>query len=96
MAQHQQAAWQSNARYFSTLLSFATTHGKPMAVPEWGLSLASHGGGDDPYFVRQMHDLLLNTANSVRWWAYFDYGPHAISTQPYAFPNSSSLFLQIF
>jgi hypothetical protein len=96
VAQHQQAAWNINSAYFGTLASFAASQGKPMAVPEWGLCTGTHGGGDDPYFVQQMYGLLINPANNVAWQAYFDGAGHSLSVQPYTYPNSSALFLQLF
>jgi hypothetical protein len=82
--------------------SFATTQGRPLAIPEWGLYTqtgSSHGGGDDTYYIQQMFDYIQNPANNVYFASYFDYngGGDANSiisgingATPY--PNSSVLF----
>jgi hypothetical protein len=45
--------------------TFASTHNKPLAFPEWGLRLwiesadsKSHGGGDNASFIRNMFDVI--------------------------------------
>lgn len=54
------------------LASFSATHNKPISFPEWGLSWRSdgHGGGDDPYYITQMHSWIKN--HRVLYEAYFD------------------------
>jgi beta-mannanase len=55
-----------------TVLRFAAAHGKPVSVPEWGLSPAggnSLGGGDDPHYVDQMAGVVRT--NPVAYQAYF-------------------------
>jgi hypothetical protein len=96
MLQHQKNAWASNYGFFSALDAFAVTKGKPFCVPEWGVSASANGGGDDPYFVQQMHDAMVTPANNVAFEAYFDAAGHSLSAQPYAFPSSSALFTQLF
>lgn len=44
------------------LRGFASAHGKRVAFPEWGLGYNRHGGGDDPYFVAKMYDLIDRVA----------------------------------
>jgi hypothetical protein len=57
--------------------AFATAHAKPIALSEWGLvdkyaSMAGTGGGggDDPYYIQQVHD-WLNT-HQVAYESYFN------------------------
>jgi hypothetical protein len=55
------------------LRNFAIAHGKPMAIPEWGVIIRSdgHGGGDNPYFVQKMHDFIVDPANKIVYHSYF-------------------------
>ena len=52
--------------------SFARAKKKPMSFPEWGLVWREdgHGGGDNPYFVKQMHNWI--TSHNVAYHVYFD------------------------
>jgi len=56
----------------NAILRFARSHGKSVSVPEWGLSpvASGHGGGDSPYFVRQMARLFDEVQPAYQ--AYFD------------------------
>jgi Glycosyl hydrolase family 26 len=56
--------------------TFAKAHGKPMAIPEWGVVHGADGtgGGDDPAFVEHMFDFMTNRKNDVAYEQYFDYG----------------------
>jgi hypothetical protein len=53
---------------------FATQHGKPLAIPEWGIGFDplrnGRHVGDDAYHVAQTFAFI--TANSVAWHCYFD------------------------
>jgi methionine-rich copper-binding protein CopC len=53
------------------LSSFAAAHGKRMSMPEWGVSYRcdGHGGGDDPYFMDQLHNWFAT--HDVAYEAYF-------------------------
>lgn len=52
---------------------FAREHGnKPLAICEWGLVYGKHGGRDNPYFVEQMHEFIINPENNVYFHCYFD------------------------
>ena len=51
---------------------FANAHGKPFALPEWGLQLwlsGGHyiGGGDDPYFIQQLANAAQYTFMQAMW-----------------------------
>ncbi|MGZ4358266.1 MAG: glycoside hydrolase family 26 protein [Gaiellaceae bacterium] len=53
---------------------FAAAHGKRLSVPEWGLTSREdgHGGGDNPFFIEQMHAWMAK--NDVAYQIYFDFG----------------------
>lgn len=54
---------------------FARTHKKPLSIPEWGLTRRKdgHGGGDNPYFIQQMHRFLNDPTNRVAYSIYFEH-----------------------
>ncbi len=77
------------------LVQFAHAHGKPLSFPEWGLYNSGDsyaGGGDDPYFIQQMAQ-LINDTNPV-YQAYFnlDWGGGILSD----FPNGSAMYKSIY
>ena len=104
--------WQSNftdpvARWKDTVngagglawqRSFARAKKKPMSFPEWGLAWRDdgHGGGDDPYFVQQMHKWIVS--NNVGYHVYFDFdasdGAHALLTG--RFPTAAAALRSVF
>ena len=53
--------------------SFAAQQGKPISIPEWGLSIRTdgHGGGDNAYFVQHMHDWIVG--HNVAFQMYFEF-----------------------
>ena len=78
-----------------------------MAICEWGLCVRGdgHGGGDDAYFVQQMHDVIADPSNRVLFHCYFDVqagdGHHQISpgsgaSETPEFPKATDLFLKLF
>ena len=82
--------------------NFATTHGKPFALGEWGVNHRAdgHGGEDNAQFVSNMYDYMIN--NGVAWAVYFDVqapdGHHQLSpiTSGTDFPLSRARFLALF
>ncbi len=54
-------------------LKFANAHGKPISFPEWGTGLRpdGHGGGDDPYFIEEMFNVIATS--NVAYHNYWDY-----------------------
>lgn len=55
------------------VVAFAKEHGKKMAVPEWGLaSKLAHGAGDNPFFIRKMHDFFVANRDVLAFENYFD------------------------
>ncbi len=89
---------------------FAREHGKPLAIPEWGLVWATHhhGGLDNPHFIEQMHTFLHDPRNAVAFHCYFDINEtdHGHQLSPAAngkgkktgtlFPVSSKKFRELF
>jgi len=76
--EHQKASWNSilNSKYGLKFWSgFAASHGKAISFPEWGLWKRpdGHGGGDNPYFIKRMHDFIANPKNDVAYQAYFEF-----------------------
>lgn len=54
--------------------SFASSHGKKISFPEWGLTAPENwgggGGGDDPYFISHFYDWL--DSHDVAYETYFE------------------------
>jgi hypothetical protein len=77
---------------------FAAAHDKQMSFPEWGLVRRrdGHGGGDNPYFIAQMHNWIQT--HQIAYHVYFE------STDPNAvygvfsggFPRAAKSFVQFF
>ncbi len=90
-------AWASTALPSLTAAQqFASSHGKPLAFAEWGVTIRSdgHGLGDDPYYVNQMVAWMANSANDVTYESYFDVdsgGVNSVITGG-SFPNSLAAF----
>lgn len=78
--------------------SFAAAHGKPITIPEWGLSIRAdgHGGGDNAYFIQRMYDWI--TSHNVAFDMYFEFdasdGAHRLMTAQ--FPIGSAAYRQLF
>jgi hypothetical protein len=99
----QKAAWQKaihgGKRGLEFWSAFARRRGKPMSLPEWGLwsRLDGHGGGDDSYYLREMHGFIADPDNGVAYQAYFEFdgsdGPHRLMT---TFPAAGDTFRTLF
>jgi hypothetical protein len=79
--------------------SFASQHGKRMSIPEWGVvyKCDGHGGGDDPYFVDQMHAWV--TSHDVAYEAYFQADDNSCSRfrlDSGLFPNAAAEYARVF
>lgn len=78
--------------------SFSSEHGKPITIPEWGLSRRSdgHGGGDNAFFIQHMYAWI--NAHNVAFQMYFEYdasdGSHRLMTTQ--FPIGSAAYRQLF
>lgn len=86
---------------------FAKKHGKPFAIPEWGVfdRPDGHGGLDNPYFIEKMHAFINDPANGVYFHCYFDVqagdGKHQLSTgirgdERTEFPHAATRFKELF
>lgn len=86
---------------------FAADHKKPLAICEWGVCNRKdgHGGEDDPYFIEQMHQFIMDPANNVMFHVYFDVqagdGHHQLSpgiqgNDKLEFPESTAKFKELF
>jgi len=51
-------------------VGFARAHGKKFSVPEWGLFV--DGGGDNPFYIRKMHDFFAANADVLAYECYFN------------------------
>ena len=60
----------------AAITRFASAHGKPMSIPEWGLPLQAPAGGDDPYYVDGMASYVATS--KVAFQAYFNSGSNGI------------------
>lgn len=87
--------------------AFAERHGKLFCIPEWGVHCPrdKHGGGDNPYFVEQMHRFIHNPSNHIFFHCYFDVqavdGHHQLSpglsgAETNEFPRSAAVFRELF
>ena len=73
--------------------TFALAHHKKFSVPEWGLDTT--GGGDNPFFIAQMHAYFMAHASDIAYEDYFNETASYIegSVFPAAQnPNSSSTY----
>ncbi|HTW12308.1 MAG TPA: glycosyl hydrolase [Solirubrobacteraceae bacterium] len=69
-------------------LNFAREQGKPITIPEWGLSSSANGGGDDPYYIQQMYSWLKSAGAAID--VYYNYGSSVITSG--AFPNAAASY----
>lgn len=99
----QQTAWlvhlyggDTGLKYYT---DFARSIGKPLVLPEWGLWDRPDGntGGENPYFIRQMHDFIYDPDNNVEMHAYFEYNyPGNTHRMMTSFPESGEVFRELF
>jgi hypothetical protein len=77
---------------------FAARHGKPMTYPEWGLITRSdgHGGGDNPYFISQMHEWIRTNNVASHYYFEFDSDGNRYELMNGQFPRSAARFRQLF
>ena len=80
---------------------FAKKHGKPLSIPEWGVTHRGdgHGGEDNPEYVQHMFDFVTDPASHVAYHVYFDVGApdgdHQLSIDT-KFPNAAAKFKALF
>ncbi len=97
----QQNAWNDYSKKLFMLRDFAIAHGKTVALPEWGVAVRpdGHGGGDNPFFIRKMHEFINDPANKVAYHVYWDVKASDLDAQLSSstrFPQSAALFKQLF
>jgi hypothetical protein len=100
--------WINNKEKFGLAFwaDFAKKHNKPLTIPEWGICYRKdgHGGGDNVYFIEQMHAFITNPDNNVTWHCYFDVnagdGHHQLvpdgKNPETAFPKAAATFKKLF
>jgi hypothetical protein len=72
------------------LMAYATAHGKPLSLPEWGLMVAGSaggtGGGDDGYYVDQIANIVRThvVAYQGLWELDDPTSPLSLETNPAA------------
>jgi Glycosyl hydrolase family 26 len=100
MASARAAAWNDalNGNHGLAFWSgFASSHHKPMALTEWGVTALAngHGGGDDPAFIDHIFDFMTDPANNVAYGHYFDWasgaGDHKLTGATH-FPASAAQY----
>lgn len=87
---------------------FAREHDKGFVLPEYGPTVRDGrqpGGGDNPYFFRQMHEWLERNSDVVNWhnlWSWVS-GPHFVGPERLkatsefpAMPRASAEFRRLF
>jgi hypothetical protein len=87
-------------------LAFARAHHRPLSVPEWGIV---HGadparcgcGGDNPVYVRHMHDFFAQNAQAIAYEAYFNLGNFSGDTTflvdpPTTSPGAAAAYATLF
>jgi hypothetical protein len=81
-----QSAWDSyhmgGAYGIQHWIDFATSHGKQVSFPEWGLNHGdSHHGNDNPYFIQKIWPLFnsLSSSGKLAYEGYYDEGPGGIN-----------------
>ena len=62
------------------LTSFASSHHKPIGLPEWGLGFPPAGGGDNPYYITHMADFIAT--HDVVSAIYWEYGTSSLDRAP--------------
>lgn len=80
---------------------FAVSRGKFTSFPEWGTGIRPNdnwGNGDDPHFIKKMHQWIADPANNVLYHTYWDYQASdflcQISNNQY--PASAAMFKALF
>ena len=81
------------------LTAFAAQHGKRMSLPEWGMAYKcdGHGGGDDPYFIDQIHNWVAT--HNVAYESYFEANDSdcaQFSLTSGHFPNGAAEYQKMF
>ena len=67
-------AWNSLLPVLTAAQQFAAARGKPLALPEWGVTICSngHGLGDDPLYINNFTAWMKDPSNDVVYESLFD------------------------
>jgi len=80
-------------------LKFAIAHGKRLSVPEWGVYPGDpHGNGDDPAYIKAMHDFFATNRKHIGYESYFNESGSFIAASLYdpdQNPLSSAVYQQL-
>jgi hypothetical protein len=93
-----QLRWQylsSRKMGINEFTQFARAHGKPVSYPEWGLYRPGDnfaGGGDNPYFINKMAELMSSTKPIYQSYFNLNWGGGVLSD----FPQGKATFKQVF
>ena len=68
--------------------AFASEHGKAVSIPEWGVSTGDHGGGDNPYYMREMLQWMQD--NGVVYDSYFNVESSRLTSGE--FPEAAAVY----
>ncbi len=83
-----------------TVIQFAREHGKPFAVPEWGLVRSAGGGGDNPFYIQKMYETFAANADALAYEAYYNNAePDNVRSslyEPVLNPDSRQRYLELF
>jgi hypothetical protein len=71
-----EATWQQQCNGPNGLcyaMKFAREHGKKVGVGEWGVASCSrNGGGDNPFYIRKMHETFMANQDVMGYENYYD------------------------
>ncbi|SDT95071.1 Glycosyl hydrolase family 26 [Verrucomicrobium sp. GAS474] len=112
LAARQQKTWETTTNSLGKMglpywKKFAADHGKPLAIPEWGVCQRQdkHGGMDNAYFIEQMFRFIHDPANNVFFHCYFDVGapdgdhqlcPNPNNDKKTQFPLAAAKYVELF
>lgn len=90
----------TSPRGIGAWLAFAKQHGKPLAIPEWGLNWANDGTKgpqDNPFYIEKMNEFFRNNAGTgagqVLYEIYYDIDDVKAQLYPVASnPNGSAKY----
>jgi hypothetical protein len=90
------ARWAAMPFGLNAWYRFAHEHGKPLALPEWGLN--ARGEGDNPEFIRGMYSWLVPRSTGIAFEAYFNWSKGTLKNSlydPVQMPKSSNVYAQL-
>ena len=86
-------------RGLGSWLAFAQAHGKPLSLPEWGLSNDGDGGdgADDTLYIQNIFSFLQTNAAHIAYEAYFNLQDAGFMILPAGKnPNGSAKYKSLF